>query len=308
MKRLLFCRRPEVYLPEIPAYCAYLKRFPHAVEAVDSGTLAAGYREADFDVVWRFMGLDRVRLPPHCELVHEYGSLSTGSHPRLRDRIKRWVNVAPQRRVFLNETVQRGFAFNDDLPFHLRDMGVDSAFFISRRSPEYDYVYAGSLYRPGVLPYLQTLVETSPDRRFLLIGAVNESERLRLGRHGNVVWTGRVNYAEVPALLASARFALNIVPDLYPYNCQTATKVLEYCAVGLPVLSTRYAWVESFAHARTATFGWLPPRADGAALKALENTPFLTPEVSDLEWQRVIERSGVFEFLGLEGHGEAARR
>ena len=140
MKRVLFVRRPGVYLPEIPAYCAYLREFLPGIEAVDSAQLdrASDFRE--FDVVWQFMGLDRTRVGNDAELVHEYGSLSTGHLPQLKDWLKRCLNGQPTRRVFLNEAVRKGFAFADGVPDSLRDMGVDAAFFTAPRVPEFDFV------------------------------------------------------------------------------------------------------------------------------------------------------------------------
>lgn len=298
MTRVLFVRRPGVYLPEIPAYCTYLRDHLPGVEAVDSATLGHAPDPTGFEVVWQFMGLDRTRLPDRVELVHEYGSLSTGRLPHVKDRLKRRLNVRPARRVFLNEAVRAGFGFTDTVPWRLRDMGVDDAFFAAPRQPEHDFVYAGMLQRPGVLPYLKQLVEDHPRFSFLLIGEAPAGLRQQLGKRGNVHWTGRVSYADMPALLGSARFALNLMPDRHPFNVQTATKVLEYCAVGLPVLSTRYAWVEDFAAARGARFGWLPPPGKPAALDALVRGEFSTPAVDDLRWTEVIRRAGVFEFMG----------
>jgi hypothetical protein len=47
--------------------------------------------------------------------------------------------------------------------------------------------------------------------------------------------------------LVQARAGLNLVPAHRPYTVQTSTKVLEYLAVGLPVVSNRYPWMETLS-------------------------------------------------------------
>jgi len=105
-------------------------------------------------------------------------------------------------------------------------------------------------------------------------------------------------------MLRRARYGLNLVPDRLPYSEQTSTKLLEYCAVGLPVVSTDYRWVRGFAQQHGARLAFVPGRATaaryaellGPALDAQALTP---PDVSALIWPHVMERLAVWRHLGL---------
>ncbi len=81
----------------------------------------------------------------------------------------------------------------------------------------------------------------------------------------HITVTGKVPHHEVPAHLRRARCALNLVPDQIPYSEQTSTKLLEYCAIGLPVISTDYRWVRNFAASNKAAIAYLPDQASASA-------------------------------------------
>ncbi|MCB1555986.1 MAG: glycosyltransferase [Alphaproteobacteria bacterium] len=295
--RLVFERKPHVYLPEISAYLRYVdERLPH-VQAWDSGALD-DYDPLDFDVVWRFMGLDIAGTGRR--IIHEYNSLSTGRFARLKNRVKQTTNVRPDGRVFLNAAVRGGFWFPDAIPFRERDMGVADSFFeTGAPAPVYDFVYAGSLDRGDtIVSALEHFKTTLTDATFLVIGGVPDAIHERYGAVANIVFTGRVPCAAVPDLIAQARYGLNLMPDRYPFSLQTATKVLEYCAAGLPVVSTDYRWIRKFERERGARFFFLEKDWANLTMAALERHPFQVPCVDDCAWNEVIARSGVFDLLG----------
>lgn len=296
MTRILFERAQGVYLPEISAYISYLKRHkPHA-QAIDSADLPE-WNPRDFDIVWRFMGLDRTGYGNY--VVHEYNSLSAGFCPLLKNKLKRTINAKPHRRVFLSPRVAQDFAFDDNVPFRLRDMGVDDSFFTPPQVKKtHDFIYAGSFNRgPETTQMLAYFSQTLTDMTLLAVGEIAPSTRARYAQAKNITFTGRVAYSEVPRLIASARYGLNILPDRYPYNVQTATKVLEYCAAAVPVVSLRYAWIDSFSSQQNASFFWLKPDFSNLTAQSLSAHKFRTPDVASFKWDHVIERSGVFDFI-----------
>lgn len=298
MPKIVFERKKNVYLPEIDAYMAYLReRHPH-VEAIDSADIPAGV-----DVIWRFTGFDRSPVATGgARVVHEYGSLSVPPCARLKNKIKKWINVRPAQRVFLNGKVAQEFGFADGVPAHLRDMGISAGFFGGApAAPNYDFVYCGSLYRGSeVLQFLHHFASASQGK-MLVIGTVRAEDERALSHTGNITFTGRVNYADIPALIRRARYGLNIIPDAYPFNIQTSTKILEYAAAGLSIISNDYAWARQFERERNAKFFYLPKDLHDFSIAALERYPFITPDVRDLEWSGIIERSGIFDFLTKDG-------
>ena len=97
---------------------------------------------------------------------------------------------------------------------------------------------------------------------------------------------------------------LNLVPDQLPYTRQTSTKLLEYCAAELPVVSTDYTWVREFERQHGARFAYAPFHADAAAYAALlgpalEQQRCVVPDVRTLAWPRLLAGLKIWQQLGL---------
>ncbi len=297
MRSILFEGPAHTYLPEIPAYMRFLaQNFPD-VRAYNAGEVQ-DYTPQDFDVMWRFMGLDPLARGRY--VVHEYNSLSAGLVPHAKNFVKYMLNGYPDRRVFLNKMVRTGFPFRDSskIPYAYRDMGIASKFFEVVPKPEYDFVYAGSVHRgPEVLQMLAHFATTLKNASLLVIGAVNSDVLEHYKGASNITFAGRVHYTEVADWIAKGRYGLNLVPDQYPYNRQTATKVLEYCALKLPIVSMKYRWMEHFVAQKDARVFWLSHDYSNLTMKNVESFAFQIPDVTNRRWRDVIRESGVFDFL-----------
>lgn len=296
MTRILFERRPHIYLPEIAAYMDYLKAHHPDVKGFDSALLD-DVDVNEYDIVWRFMGTDLSGEGAY--IVHEYNSLSAPPFAKLKNQVKKCVNRRPDRRVFLNETVRDEFNFRGDIPHNIRDMGVAEGFFAQDPAPEFDFVYTGSLYRGGEVERLMEHFISEKGRKMtlLVVGAARQETIQCYGRHGNVQFTGAVRYEEVPKHMARGRYGLNILPLKYPFTHQTATKVLEYCALGLPVVSVEYEWMQRFMAERGGQAFFLAPDFGNLSLENIGKFDFKVPDVSDLRWDSVIGQSGIFDML-----------
>lgn len=306
MKNILFLRRGGVYLPEISAYIAYLRTFFPLIEAHDSAEGAEDFPEDTFDVVWKFMGFDRTKSS-RSFVVHEYGSLSVGRFPEAKNLIKRALNVTPDLRVFLNDNVRQGMGFRDNVAYRLRDMGVSGGFFrpTPRPDPEFDFVYAGSLDRGRVIySMLEHFKTRMAGAKLLVVGVVPDDLHALYGHVSNICFTGRLKYDDVPDAIIRARYGLNIMPDVYPFNIQTSTKVLEYCAAGLPVVSTDYRWIRDFERHSGGRFFYCDRDFRTLSLDAVGRHDFHVPDVTAYHWNRLIEKSGVFDFLSQDIKGE----
>jgi len=299
MRKILFLRREGVYLPEISAYMAYIREQLPSLQAYDSSELKDDFSEADFDIIWKFMGFDRAARPDNF-VVHEYGSLSVGNFPRTKNFIKRTINVKPSLRVFLNDTVRQEMGFRDDTEYRLRDMGVNSHFFreAPNPNPEFDFVYSGSLSRGRIifsmLDHFKTQMKGS---KILVVGAVPKDIQEMFGGISNISFTGRLKYEDVPSAITQARYGLNIMPDIYPFNIQTSTKVFEYCAARMPVISTSYGWIKEFEKKSNGKFFYTDNCFDNLSMYNIDNYQFIVPSMKDYEWGRVIEKSKLFNFL-----------
>ncbi|MFT3814114.1 MAG: glycosyltransferase [Acidovorax sp.] len=282
-----FIHPGSAYLPELAAYSEFLATLGHGAQ-VHAGPASV---PADAAIVWWMCGRvphDAARRFARAFQIHEYASASVPPWAWMKDRAKRALQPMPQYRIFQNAWVQARLGFADGVPHEFRDMGVAQSFFSAPSAvPEFDGVYLGDMQRlRRFVPLLASLKQAG--QHTLLIGEPPADLRATLQPLAHI--TGRVPHGQVPALLRRARYGLNLVPDQLPYSQQTSTKLLEYCAAGLPVVSTGYAWVRAFEARHGARFAYLP---------ALDVAACQVPDVSALAWPRVLERLALWRRLGL---------
>lgn len=237
----------RAYMPELHAYAAHVQSLGHQWVLHRSADTVP----VDADVVWWMCGvvsrLHSLRLRSSLH-VHEYSSASVGPFAGLKDHFKRWWNPVPNYRVFQSESVRELMGFSKRVRYCLRDMGVPESFLPSTRQarPPFDLVYAGATSR---LLEFQGALEAigRSGLRVLLVGSVPDRLAELLKRMPWIHAIGSVAHSEIPGCLVQARAGLNLMPARRPYSVQTSTKVLEYLAVGLPVVSNRYPWMETLS-------------------------------------------------------------
>ena len=282
----------KAWLPEISAYKDYFEAKGCAVEIVPPQARPT----AAPDVEWRFPGTGCGRLFPNSVLVHDYPSPSVSRFGPLRDRIKRFVNAKPDLRLFLDERGERSFDFRDGVPVLHRPMGVHRSFFDAAKSappPEerpYDFVYIGKFAgRSDAKEAIQAL-SRSPERwKILVIGIAPEDEAPLQG----VTFQPPVPYAEVPRLATQARYGLVLTQRCLPHNDQDSTKCLEYAAAGLELIAFDGPWIRRFAAQRNAQIRFL--EEGPLTRQSLDATPIRPVDVSDLEWNRLLDDRRLFE-------------
>ena len=307
VKTVHFVHTGTAYMPELAAYEAHLSQLGHRSQRhSDPATVPV-----DADIVWWICG--RVSAHHSHRLrrslqVHEYASASVGCLPGLKDRLKRWQHPRPDHRVFLSEWVRERMGFDDGVPDSLRDMGVPAAFLEARPpdAPDHDLVYLGEMSRlRGFLPVLQAISQAG--LKLLLIGQVPADLEGVLRLTPGVRCTGRIPQSEVPTQLLRARAGLNLMPDRLPLSMQTSTKVLEYLAVGLPVLSNDYPWARRVAAQYPDRVQLLADlRLPERWAQALAQVPAPLQDRSHLQslvWSDRLARMNVWHALGLTEEG-----
>ncbi|MEU1971759.1 glycosyltransferase [Microbacterium sp. NPDC019599] len=289
----------ESHAPELYALQEYLDEkggmqldLMPEVEAASTDSLAG------YDAVYMKMGFAPRWRPASIPEIHDYSSASTGGLNRGKDLIKSNLSRRPALRSFLSEPVRRCFSFRDDVPHILRDMGVPDRFVSAGMARtdahEYDLLYAGSITEARDSAELFRAVERS-GLTILAVGHPQPTilEEFRSSRQ--VTFTGSVPYRDIPSFAAKCRFGVNYTPDIRPYRFQTSTKVLEYLALGLPVVTNDYLWVRQFESdtgarmARLAHIGLLD--------KKTLDFDFKIPKMTEFSWRAVFERAGVYEAL-----------
>ena len=310
-----FVRNGPAYLPELDAYVSFITSRGHSALLHDTSASVPAHAQVVWWMCGRVPSAEARRLK-HAFHIHEYASASVPPHAWLKDFVKHWTQPKPDYRFFQNGWVRERLGFNDGVPHALRDMGVAQIFFDAAapalpepsyadeapaRIPpnEFDLVYLGEMNRlQPFLPLLQAIHDAG--RTLLLVGDVPETLRTQLP--ASVTCTGRVPHADVPRQLRRARLGLNLVSDLEPYNQQTSTKLLEYCAVGLPVVSNDYAWVRYFATHYQGNLHLLrddPSSWQHSFGEALEAYPYVVPDVRALVWPRLLAALPIWKHLQI---------
>ena len=288
MKKILMLSSGKAILPEINAYKKYITDY----QIVDSRELDI-IDFTEFDLIWKFMGTDIFRkldIP----VIHEYASLSTGKFPKLKNEIKRVFNIKPKVRIFLNKNVKNEFGFNDKIPYIYRDMGIDECFFLKNEKKNYDFVYVGSMSNDrGIVNILEKFTQDLKNSSLLMIGEPDKSLYESYKKFSNIVFTGKLKYQDVPKIASQAEYAINYIPDKYPYNLQTSTKLLEYIAMNLKVITTDYLWVNEFEKEREMKFYRVLNDLRELDEKNLRNFNFKNTNIKDRLWKNIIDKSKV---------------
>lgn len=298
MTHIAIVKNHTSYLPQAEPYRDFLIANGFKVSLLTQEQL-----NQPLDAVIYFLGglkpIWRKKNPHHRIEIHEYNSSSTPPLAIVKNRIKSTLNRKPAGRIFLNPTVRNQFHFRDRVPTILRDIGADASFFdmakkaLPLQKREFDLVYSGKMgERKGFGVHIERLAKKGFS--LLLVGEPEKEIVHRFRKYPKVKFTGRLSRDELPDAYSNARFGLNYTPDLYPFNIQTSTKTIEYCACGLGVVSNSYLWSRLFFSERKGVYIDLNTLNDPSEL---DTAYWRTPDVSDLEWNLLLKRTDFDGFI-----------
>ncbi len=307
MLKILMLKSNKAYLPEIEAYKNYFSDFAD-VKIINHDEISQ-ICQNKFDVVWKFMGFDfepnffvkKKNFRPI--LIHEYPSLSTGFLAKFKNKIKKIFNQKPDLRIFLNENIKNEFRFVDEVPFCLRDMGIDKTFFefSKRENTEkiYDFVYIGEINENRQIHKLLEKFTQGKmlDKTILLIGNPKKKIYERFKNHKNIIFQGFVQYSLIAEFASRAKFGVNWIPNKYPFNLQTSTKLLEYLALNLKIINLSNDWSQAFEKKMEAKFFNIQSCEESFDLQKIENFDYKNPEMADFAWEKVLEKSKIKEAI-----------
>ncbi|KAA1039309.1 glycosyltransferase family 4 protein [Macrococcus equipercicus] len=282
----------KAYLPEIAAYEKYLNKHPQFKAEVVSEVKPG----MDYDIVWKVMGFDPVKTKG-AVLIHEYNTLTVGKNRAIKDVVKKLFNTKPNGRVYQSEFMKDFYNFKDKAPFIFREQGIDQSYFNVVSEKIYDFVYIGSMDESRQLDAMFEFFSKTPKWTLLLIGTPNEKLKAQYSSCENIIYTGRLEQSEIPAYASKARYGLNYVPDIYPFNEQISTKLLEYCALNLKIVTLPGRWVNNFESSSQAKFFKVKKNLSNLTAENLNQFDFITPDVRNLEWNKLLENSGLIPFL-----------
>ena len=279
IKRIAIEITNKAFLPESYAYRNYFRKHGYICNFVEKGMPEI----MSYDAIFLFHGFHPFWKSYPKYIIGEYHSLSTGKFNRLKDFLKRLINVRPNIYSFLNENVRKKMWFTKNINYITRGMGVDDIGlekFIDQPKI-FDVVYCGS-NRTGLFNEIKRIADMG-----LTVALIGPSEQIE---HRNITSFGRRLPSEVKELITQCRYGLNYTPDVFPFNIQDSTKVIEYSAYNLGVITNRYQWIDDFERERSANFMNLESLK---TKKDLDLYPFVIPNVADLFWGDLIDRTGL---------------
>lgn len=271
----------KAFLPESFAYCEYFRKQGFKCDLIkkDSSVIL------DYDAIVLFHGFHPFWRKYPKFIIGEYHSLSTGKFSRLKDFIKRLINVRSDLYIFLNHKVREKMFFPKTINYVTRSMGYSLSDFNECKNKIFDIVYCGS-YRNGLSAELMKLAEMG-----LTIAVVGPD---CIFKHENITSFGRKSSEDAKLIILQAKYGLNYTPNVFPLNIQDSTKIIEYCAAQLGVITNRYQWVNEFELSRNARFLSLD---DINKISDIEEFDFVVPDISDLEWSNIMKQSNILDKL-----------
>jgi glycosyltransferase involved in cell wall biosynthesis len=299
---IAFVHPHKAFLPEVIAYADFFTARGITTNVVHPGDLA----HTQCDVEWHFMG-QHTRRHSQRITIHEYASASVPPFSRLKDSIKKWINTTPHYRIFNNNYVLQQFCFKDKVPFGLRNYGIpdDTDFLQPSIAKQYDFVYVGTLdkgRRPELL--LDCFATGALQQHSLLVLSRSYAHlQQQYGSSKNIIFKGPVPYQDVYAHLQQARFGINYMPDILPYNQQTAAKFLDYAACRLPVVTTDYTWVRNFQQQYGGHYFYLQPQLQNFTWEHVTGFTYSAPALGSWTWSSQIKGCGVVDFLNRQFPG-----
>ncbi len=260
--------------------------------------------EADRTILWFMMGFYPLPGPPALATIHDYRSLSVGALAPLKDRLKALCNFKPDLRILQNEVMSEMIGFTDDVPEIFIGMGVPSSLVARARKPapdppDYDFVYIGTVSKERrINALIDSFLRRYPGgRRLLMIGPAEPDIVEAYKGCQSVVFTGRLTQEETFDLVMRSKVAVSHFPSHRPHNYQTPTKLIEYAALGRPILANdspmNLATIRRYGILATVTSGDI--FATAPEPEEMARNP--VPDPCPYTWTTVISESGIEERL-----------
>lgn len=293
---IAFIHNHKAFLPGLYAYRQFFSRYGIQCEVVTPDQLSQIHR----NVEWFFLGTDISSPHEGIYKIHEYPSSSLPPFRKWKDWIKSFINTQPDFRLFQNEFVKDCLNFHDAIPYGFRELGIPNEWLGKQpdRPKDFDFIYIGDISaNRNIQQVLSVFKDRLRDRSLLILSHRYENLQKEYEAYPNIQFKGPVQKEQVRDYLLRSRYALNYIPDIIPFNRQTSTKLLEYAACGVPIISTRYQWVEDFQTSFGGQFFYVKEDLSDLSWEALQSFGFQFPDLSSWTWEEQIRNSGVLEFL-----------
>lgn len=291
---IAFVHTKKAFLPALQGYVDFFR--DHNIQTITCSKDELQYVKSD--VEWHFMGVD-TKARSAAVKIHDYSSASTPPFASLKNKLKSQLNIKPDFRLFSNQFVFESLGFSDNVPFGFRDVGVSHRNVKSELvTKEFDFIYVGEIRSRRLDPVFDCFSAGKLSNKSLLILSRNyESMAKKLRNYLNIQFKGPVAPGEVAAYIRRSHFGINYIPNIPPFNQQTSTKFLEYAANRVPIITTKYPWVENFESKQGGRYFYLKDDLSNFTWDAVNDFQYEFPDLSEWTWEYQIKKSGILEFL-----------
>jgi glycosyltransferase involved in cell wall biosynthesis len=294
---IAFVHNNKAFLPGMYAYTRFFSAYEIQCEVVNKNELGLVHR----NVEWWMMGSDLSKPKEGILKIHEYCFSSLPPWRDFKNKWKSFCHTQPDFRLFLNEYVRKSLNFHDRIPFGYRDIGIPDRWLheTGNVEKEYDFIYTGDVSPIRQPERLLNCFSTGTlkDRSLLVISKNYQQLQAAYQGYRNIVFMGPIPYHDMESYIQKARFGINFMVDMEPFNQQSSTRMLEYAALGLAVVTTRYAWTENFQQHFGGDYFFLEPDLSNFTWENVNKFPYTKPDLSQWTWDKQIRGSGVLEFL-----------
>jgi glycosyltransferase involved in cell wall biosynthesis len=217
-----------------------------------------------------------------------------------KDWVKSFINTQPDFRLFQNEFVKDCLNFHDTIPYGFRDLGIPEEWLsgVAALNKEFDFIYTGDVSASrNIKDIFNLFTERLKEQSLLVLSHRYEELKEQYKDYRNIIFKGPVQKDQVREYLLKSRFALNYIPDIAPFNEQTSTKLLEYIACKIPVISTKYKWMNEFEEENGGQYYYLDNNLENFNWEAINNFSYSFPDLIWLdlgETNQEIGCAGVF--------------
>ncbi len=293
---IAFVHNNKAFLPGLYGYRQFFARYGVHCEVVTPDELSITHR----NIEWFFLGSDISKPREGIFKIHEYPSSSLPPFRKWKDWVKSFFNTQPDFRIFQNQFVKDALGFHDAIPFGMRELGIPAEWLapLPKFSKEYDFIYIGDIsVSRRMKELLEIFTKTLTDRTILILSHRYEELSNQYKDFKNIVFKGPVQKDQVREYLLKSRFAFNYIPDIAPFNRQTSTKLLEYIACKIPIISTQYQWMEEFQKKEGGNYFYLDKDLSNLQWDAINQFDYQFPDLSGWTWENQIRKSGVLAFI-----------
>ncbi len=293
---IAFVHNNKAFLPGLYGYRQFFTRYGIQCEVVTPDELGTLHR----NVEWHFLGTDITKPREGIYKIHEYPSTSLHPFRKWKDWVKSFMNTQPDFRIFQNEFVKESLNFHDSIPFGYRELGIPEEWLKNNQAlqKEFDFIYSGDVSASRkIKDLINFFTATLKDHSLLILSNRYEELQAQNLPHRNIIFKGPVKKDRVREYLLKSKFAINYIPDIVPFNRQTSTKLLEYIACKIPVITSRYQWMNEFERLNGGSYFYLNKDMSNFTWEAVNNFSYSFPDLSDWTWEKQIRKSGVLEFL-----------